>query len=516
MENNRPCLLMILDGWGIGSQDSKNAIFQSNVPNINHLKKTYPITELLCSGEAVGLPAGIMGNSEVGHLNIGAGRVVYQDLLRIDRAIDDKSFFENEVLNSIISKVMDRQSALHLMGLVSDGGVHSQLTHLFALIQMAKKKGVKRLYVHVILDGRDTPPDSGIRYTQQLVDYMNKVEFGKIATVCGRYYAMDRDTRWERTEKAYLLYTQGQGSIEKDPVAAVKNAYEKGQTDEFVQPIMIADDNNAPLDVVQDNDGIIFFNFRADRARQITRAFTAPKFDAFHRKIRPNLCEYVCMTLYDESFTLPMAFGPEHLTDILGEILSRHQKKQLRIAETEKYAHVTYFFNGGEEKPFPLEDRCLIPSPRNVATYDEKPEMSALLVTDEILKRINSDEYDTIVLNFANMDMVGHTGIMEAAITACEVLDQCVGKIVSLILEKKGTVMITADHGNAEKMKDENNKPHTAHTLNPVPFLLVNDALKHAKLKKGALCDIAPTILDIMGVPQPAAMTGTSLIKKGN
>ena len=514
MKNNRPCMLMILDGWGIGDLNENNAIFQSRTPRIAELLNTYPKTELKCSGEAVGLPAGIMGNSEVGHLNIGAGRVVYQDLLRIDRSIEDGSFFENPVLNRVMDNVVGKKSALHLMGLVSDGGVHSQLTHLFALIQMAKDKGVADTSIHVILDGRDTPPDSGAGYVEKLSAYMARLAYGRIATVCGRYYAMDRDTRWERTEKAYRLYTEAAGIVEKEPVAAVKNAYEKGQTDEFVQPVVMVDKDDSPMDVVKDGDGIIFFNFRADRARQITRAFTDPDFDGFARRIQPDLCEYVCMTLYDESFSLPMAFGSEHLDDILGEVMSRQGKRQLRIAETEKYAHVTYFFNGGEEKPFPLEDRCLIPSPRNVATYDEQPEMSALPVTEEVIKRLSSDDYDAIVLNFANMDMVGHTGIIEAAVKACEVLDACIGQIVSLVLAKNGTVLITADHGNAEKMRDEKNHPHTAHTLNPVPLLLINDQAGDVKLKQGALCDIAPTILDIMEIEKPTAMTGVSLIEK--
>jgi 2,3-bisphosphoglycerate-independent phosphoglycerate mutase len=514
MENNRPCLLMILDGWGIGPANAGNAIAQAKTPVIDGLMKKYPHTQLLCSGEAVGLPEGIMGNSEVGHLNIGAGRVVYQDLLRIDRSIQDRSFFSNAALDGVMAKVKDRGSTLHLMGLLSDGGVHSQLTHLFALMQMAKDKGVQNLCVHPILDGRDTPPDSGKGYVKQLGDFIARIGFGKIATLCGRFYAMDRDTRWERTQEAYALYVEGRGIMEKDSMVAVQNAYEKGQTDEFVQPVALTDENHRPLGLIQDNDGVIFFNFRADRARQITRALTDSGFDKFNRKKVPHLCEYVCMTIYDEGFNLPLAFGPAHLNDILGEVVSKHQKKQLRIADTEKYAHVTYFFNGGEEKPFPLEDRCLVPSPRHVATYDQQPEMSALQVTEEILARIQSDQYDLIVLNFANMDMVGHTGVISAAVKACEVLDDSVGKIISLILAKEGTAMITADHGNAEKMRDDNNNPHTAHTLNPVPFILVNDRLKGAVLKQGALCDIAPTILQVMGIAQPVAMTGSSLIEK--
>ena len=513
MSYNRPCLLMILDGWGIGSQDDGNAIFQAKTPNIRDLLKTYPQTQLECYGEAVGLPDGIMGNSEVGHLNIGAGRVVYQDLLRIDLAIRNGSFLNNPAFNSVLSKVKSNQSALHLMGLVSDGGVHSQLKHLFALIQMAKNKGLENVYIHVILDGRDTPPDSGLRYTQELVDYIHGIGFGEIASVCGRYYAMDRDTRWDRIEKAYRLYVSGEGIEEKDPIQAIQNAYAKGQTDEFVQPIRITSENQNS-GIIKDKDGVIFFNFRADRAREITRALTDPEFREFSRNPFPNVSEYVCMTQYDANFSLPVAFAPEQLKDILGEVLSKNGVKQLRIAETEKYAHVTYFFNGGEEKPFPLEDRCLVPSPREVATYDQKPEMSAPEVTNQLMARLAEDKYDFIVLNFANMDMVGHTGIIPAAIKACEVLDQCIGRIIPEVLKKKGTVLITADHGNAETMRDGRNRPHTAHTLNPVPFLLVNDRLKETALKKGILADIAPTILQLMGLEVPEAMTGSSLIKK--
>jgi 2,3-bisphosphoglycerate-independent phosphoglycerate mutase len=514
LSNRGPCLLMILDGWGIAASGPGNAISLGRAPGIQKLMNTYPVTQLECAGEAVGLPAGIMGNSEVGHMNIGAGRIVYQDLLRINRAVDDGSFFKNPVLNSVMEKVKRQKSALHLMGLVSDGGVHSQLTHLFALLNMAKEKALNTVYVHVILDGRDTPPDCGVGYVRALMDFISTLGCGAIATICGRYYAMDRDTRWDRTEKAYKLYTEGEGILEKDPVFAVKNAYEKGQTDEFVEPVAMVDEENRPFGRLCDGDGMIFFNYRADRARQITRAFTEKDFTSFERKRRPEFCEYVCMTLFDEKFTLPMAFGPEHLKDILGEVVSRQALKQLRIAETEKYAHVTYFFNGGEEKPFPLEDRCLVPSPREVATYDQKPEMSAPGVTEEVLSRLASDAYDLIVLNFANMDMVGHTGIIEAAVKAYEVLDDCVTRIVSTVLAKKGTVILTADHGNAEKMRDEKNKPHTAHTLNPVPLVLVNDDLKNAVLSKGILADIAPTILHLMGMEKPMAMTGRSLIVK--
>jgi 2,3-bisphosphoglycerate-independent phosphoglycerate mutase len=506
-------MLMILDGWGINPERNGNAVAQARTPVLNGLLSDYPTTRLSCSGEAVGLPAGIMGNSEVGHMNIGAGRVVYQDLLRIDRAISDRSFFENEALKAVMAAVRERDSALHLLGLVSDGGVHSQLMHLFALLEMAKANGVPRTSVHVILDGRDTSPTGGIDYVARLNAYIEELDYGVIVSICGRYYAMDRDKRWQRVEKAYRLYTLGEGAVEDDPVTAVKNAYGRGETDEFVKPICIHSGVSAAGSIVQDGDGIIFFNFRADRARQITRAFTDPGFAEFERAKTPELCDYVTMTQYDETFTLPIAFPPVRLEDILGEVISRHGLRQLRIAETEKYAHVTYFFNGGEETPFPNEDRCLIPSPRDVPTYDHKPEMSALEVTDEVLKRIGSGQYDFIVLNFANLDMVGHTGVIPAAIKACEAVDACIGRIVAELKSKRIPLIVTADHGNAEKMVDENGSVHTAHTTNRVPLVLVDDSRIDARLVAGSLGDIAPTILEIMGLEQPEKMTGRSLIE---
>ena len=508
----RPCMLIILDGWGISAQKKGNAVSIAKTPFLDKLEEEYPTTQLLCSGEAVGLPGGIMGNSEVGHLNIGAGRVVYQDLLRIDQAINNGDFFKNKRLNSVMSKIKSNDSALHLMGLVSDGGVHSQLEHLFALLNMAREKGVKEVYIHAILDGRDTPPDSGVGYIEKLQNHIADKNFGTIATICGRFYAMDRDNRWNRVEKAYHLYALGEGTCEKDPADAVKNAYQRDETDEFVLPIVITDKDKNPLGLLEDNDGIIFFNFRADRAREITRAITDPAFDSFERKVYPKPCEFVCMTLYDEKFTLPVAFPPIHLNEILGEVISNKGLHQLRIAETEKYAHVTYFFNGGEEKPFPLEDRCLIPSPREVSTYDLKPEMSAYLVTEEVLLRLKSKKYDVLILNFANMDMVGHTGILDAAVKAAETVDECVKQIVNEVKKQGGVVMLTADHGNSEKMIADNERPHTAHTLNPVPLILVDDSLRGSRLKTGSLCDIAPTILHLMSIDQPARMTGKSLL----
>jgi 2,3-bisphosphoglycerate-independent phosphoglycerate mutase len=498
---------MILDGWGINPSVIGNAVAQANLPFLSKLTETYPHTQLQCSGEAVGLPDGVMGNSEVGHLNIGAGRVVYQDLLRINKAIQDKSFFKNKELTNVISSAKKNKSTLHIMGLVSDGGVHSQLTHLFALLELAKQKKYNQIHIHAILDGRDTPPDSGAIFIQQLQNHIHKIGVGSISSICGRFYAMDRDTRWGRTEKAYQLYTQSKGLKEADPVQAVKNAYARGETDEFVQPIILN-----PEGTISDDDCVVFFNFRADRARQITRAFTDPEFNSFKRDPYPRIANYVCMTIYDEKFKLPIAFPPQHLEGLLGEIISKQGLSQLRIAETEKYAHVTYFFNGGEEKPFPGEDRCLIPSPREVETYDQKPEMSAMIVGDEVVSRIQSDRYNLIILNFANMDMVGHTGVIPAAIKACETVDENVKKVVTAIQAFGGTALITADHGNAEKMLDDNGHPHTAHTVNPVPFIIVNEEMKNIKLRPGILGDIAPTILDIMGITKPKQMTGKSLI----
>ena len=512
---NGPCVLMILDGWGIGDDNDANAVAVADTPFLDHMMAEYPRTRLLCFGPAVGLPEGIMGNSEVGHMNIGAGRIVYQGLLRIDKAIENGAFFENEAFIDLMGKVKKHQSGLHLMGLVSDGGVHSQLNHLFALVEMAIRQGISDIFIHAILDGRDTPPDSGLEYIAALQHFLKEKGAGQIASICGRYYAMDRDTRWDRTKEAYRLYTEGSGIREIDPVMAVKNAYARGETDEFVKPVILTAESGAPLKTVSDNDGMIFFNFRPDRARQITRAFTEPGFDKFAKKVSPALCGFVCMALYDETFPLPVAFPPVHLTKLLGEVVSNHGFHQLRIAETEKYAHVTYFFNGGEETPFPNEDRRLVPSPREVATYDLKPEMSAYAVAEKAVEYIASDKYQMIVLNFANLDMVGHTGVFSAAVKACEVVDRCAEKVVAAVLEKNGTVLLTADHGNAEKMKDENNQPFTAHTLNPVPLVLISHDRKQVTLREGVLGDIAPTMLEIMGIAQPPEMTGHSLIVRG-
>ena len=500
---------MILDGWGLSTHKENNAVAAARTPHLDRLFEQYPHTRLVCSGTAVGLPPGIMGNSEVGHLNIGAGRTVYQTLLRIDKAIEDQSFFQKPVLTTLMNTIKGKKSVLHIMGLVSDGGVHSQLSHLFALVDMADRMGLTRISIHVILDGRDTPPNSGAGYVAMLEKHIAGRTHIRIVSVCGRYYAMDRDTRWDRTEMAYRLYTEGKGALGQEPVAAIRQAYQRGENDEFVKPLMIDPENG----VVADDDGLIFFNFRADRARQITRTFNEEGFSGFVRAVRPKLSAYVCMTMYDEHFDLPVAFGPMHMEGLLGEALSLKGLKQLRIAETEKYAHVTYFFNGGEEEPFPGEDRCMIPSPRDAATYDEIPQMSAYDVADELLKRLIDHDYALIVVNFANMDMVGHTGVMTAAITAVETVDACVGKVVPEVVKRGGTVIVTADHGNSEQMVDDNGGPHTAHTLNPVPLILVSETLKHKTLKQGCLGDIAPTLLGVMGIEKPAAMTGTSLIE---
>lgn len=511
----RPVMLMILDGWGINPSAEGNAVAAADTPILDNLQQTCPTTQLVTCGPDVGLPPGIMGNSEVGHLNIGAGRIVYQDLLRIDKAIADGSFFANPVLNRVMDAAVASGGRLHLMGLVSDGGVHSQLTHLLALLDMARAKKGLDTFVHAITDGRDTAPDSGLGYLGQVQGHIARHEYGRIASVCGRFYAMDRDKRWDRTARAWALYTRGEGHQAADPLNVVRDAYARGETDEFITPVAIVGADGQVPGKIADGDAVIFFNFRADRARQITRAFTENGFDGFDRGPLPQLSGFVSMTQYDETFTtVPVAFAPVHLEQILGEVVSARGLRQLRIAETEKYAHVTYFFNGGEEKPFTGEDRCLIPSPREVATYDLKPEMSAEAVTEEVLARIDSGVYDLIVLNFANMDMVGHTGVMEAAVKACETVDRCVGRIVERLLDVGGAAVITADHGNAEQMRDEKGNPHTAHTLNPVRLILLDPRRRKVRLRSpGRLADIAPTLLAMMHISQPVEMTGVSLIE---
>jgi 2,3-bisphosphoglycerate-independent phosphoglycerate mutase len=508
---SQPLLLMILDGWGLNPHRENNAVAQARTPNMDRLCREYPATELVASGMAVGLPDGQMGNSEVGHLNIGAGRIVYQDFTRISKAIEDGSFFGNPVLLDCLAATKAAGGSMHLAGLLSDGGVHSHITHLYALLELAKKQGVTDVFVHCLLDGRDTPPKSGAEYLRQLENKLKEIGVGRIATVMGRFYAMDRDKRWDRVEKAYAAMVCGTGNRFASAQQVIDQSYLDGVNDEFVLPGVIVEDGE-PIGRIKDGDGCIFFNFRSDRAREITRAINDPGFIDFVRERRPQLASYVCTTVYDETFNLPVAFGPEELTNILGEVVGKAGLKQLRIAETEKYAHVTFFFNGGNEVPFPGEDRVLIPSPREVATYDKKPEMSALLVCDELLRQLDEDKYAFIVLNFANADMVGHTGILEAAVRAIETVDACVGKIVAKVIAKNGRVLITADHGNAESMVDENNAPHTAHTTNPVPLILVDETRKDVILHSGILADIAPTVLELLGIPQPAEMTGKKLL----
>jgi 2,3-bisphosphoglycerate-independent phosphoglycerate mutase len=503
----RPIMLMIFDGFGLSDNTEYNAVKNANTPNIDYFFNNFSNSKLIASGEAVGLPEGQMGNSEVGHMNIGAGRIVYQDLTRISKAIKDGSFFKNKVLNEAFDKAINLNSSVHLMGLVSDGGVHSHIEHIFGLLKLGKLKNYDKIYIHCFMDGRDTPPDSGINYLSQLNDFIKENKVGSIASVMGRFYAMDRDKRWERIEKAYNVIVKGEGNVIPDPVNELKKRYNNGETDEFIKPFLV---NRSGT--IKDNDVVIFFNFRADRARELTLALTDDNFSYFNIANRPKLSHYVTMTLYDESFPYPIAFPPEKLKNILGEVIANKGYKQLRIAETEKYAHVTYFFNGGEEQPFPNEDRVLIPSPKEVKTYDLKPEMSAYLVTDEVLRRIDSDKYDFIVLNYANPDMVGHTGVYEAAVKAIETVDICSGKVAKKILDKGGAVILISDHGNSEQMRDKYGNPHTAHTSNPVPFIFISNLNKKIPVKDGILADVAPTILGLMGIKKPIEMTGKDLL----
>ena len=506
----KPVALIILDGWGINESCENNAVCQAQTPCLDELFDSYPTSWLNASGLNVGLPDGQMGNSEVGHLNIGAGRIIYQDLSRISSSIESGDFFTNPTLLDALARIRNAGGKLHLMGLLSDGGVHSHNTHLYALIDLAKCEGVE-VCVHAFMDGRDTPPQSGAGYLEQLEAEMTRLGHGCLATVIGRYYAMDRDNRWDRVKQAWQAMTLGQGHPADSSAAAIQSAYKVGQTDEFVEPQVIQQ-NGLPVGRINDNDGIIFFNFRADRAREITRTFTQLDFAEFERTEVPKLSVFACLTEYDETFDLPVAYAPESYPRILGEVVADAGLQQLRIAETEKYAHVTFFFNGGVEKPFPNEERALIPSPKDVATYDLKPAMSAPEVTDEVLRRIQMGTYDLIILNFANPDMVGHTGILPAAISAMETVDSCVGRIVEALIEAGGCALITADHGNCEMMVDKNGVPHTAHTTNRVPLILVDPDNRQADLQPGILADIAPTLLGLMGLAVPAEMTGTNLI----
>lgn len=500
----KPLVLMILDGFGINNSTVGNAIHSANTPNIDALMAEYPHTEIQASGMDVGLPRGQMGNSEVGHTNIGAGRIVYQELTRITKTVEEGGLSAIPELQKAVSNCKEHGSALHLMGLLSDGGVHSHIQHLFGLLAMAKEQGLEKVYVHCFMDGRDVPPSSGKDYVEQLQAELNRLGVGKIATICGRYYAMDRDNRWERVSKAYDAMVNGIGVEECNPVKAMEDSYANGVTDEFVVPVVV--DKNG---MISENDSVIFFNFRPDRAREITRTLVDEAFTGFERvKGFFPLC-YTCMTQYDATMpNVQVAFHPQSLEDTFGEYISNKGLKQLRIAETEKYAHVTFFFNGGVETVYPGEDRCLINSPK-VATYDLQPEMSAYEVTDALEERL--DKYDVIIINYANCDMVGHTGVFEAAVKAVEAVDTCVGRIVNKTLELGGAVLLTADHGNADQMLAEDNTPFTAHTTNPVPLLAVG--LGDIKLREGGrLADLAPTMLSVLGLEKPSAMSGESLI----
>lgn len=509
----KPVLLAILDGWGVGEETTTNAVFMANTPNMDLWQATYPATTLMAHNGAVGLPEGQMGNSEVGHLNIGAGRVVHQDFSRINTAVATDAFSENQVLVEAIEGAKSKDSALHLMGLVSDGGVHSHLDHLIALVTMAAERGLERVFIHCFMDGRDTPPSSGKDYMQTLCTALDAIGTGKVATIGGRFYGMDRDTRWQRVEVAWQGMVVGDGvQCTAGPLQAVQDAYDRGETDEFIKPIILLEEQQ-PVGLISNDDVVVFFNFRADRAREMTRAFTEDGFSGFDVSSRPRLHQVVTMTRYDESFELPVAFPPNKLTRILGEEVSRAGLNQLRIAETEKYAHVTFFFNGGVDQPFANEDRLLIDSPKEVRTYDEKPAMSCVEVTRQLLAQLDEDRYDLIILNYANADMVGHTGILEAAVAACETVDHNLGLVVKRVLELEGTVLVTADHGNSDVMYDVVKKePYTAHTLNPVPFMLMNSSMKEYSLQSGgALKDIAPTILSLLGLDIPKEMEGCCL-----
>lgn len=504
--------LMILDGFGYSESSNGNAIRVAGIPFVLGLKKEYPHTLVGASGMDVGLPQGQMGNSEVGHLNIGAGRIVYQELTRITKDIDDGGFFEKSELIDAMQSAKKNRKKLHTYGLISDGGVHSHNEHLYALLKMAKQHGLDNVYIHCFMDGRDVPPDSGLGFIEALEAKIKEIGIGQIATVMGRYYAMDRDNRFERVQKAYTAMVNGEGLHAASAVQAMRQSYDKGEMDEFVKPTVIMN-GDEPAATIGAGDSIIFFNFRPDRAREITRTFIDKDFNGFERQYFD--VHYVCMTQYDKTFdNVTVAYKPQSLDNTLGEYLAKNGKRQFRIAETEKYAHVTFFFNGGVEKPNEGEDRFLIPSPK-VATYDLKPEMSAYEVADEAVKHIESGEYDMMILNFANPDMVGHTGVLEAAVKAVTAVDACVSKVVSAILKMGGDVLITADHGNSEKMYDENGGPFTAHTTNPVPLILVGERYKSAKLASGGrLADLAPTLLDMMGLEKPSEMTGHSLIEK--
>lgn len=507
----KPVVLMILDGYGLSDTEEGNAVFAAKTPVMDRFMKEYPFVKGAASGLAVGLPEGQMGNSEVGHLNMGAGRVVYQDLTRITKSIEDGDFFEKPELTGAIDNCLENGTALHIYGLLSDGGVHSDMRHMYAVLELCRRKGLTRVFIHCFMDGRDTSPTSGIGYIRELLENTEKYGVGRIASITGRYWAMDRDNRWERVEKAYRLLTKGEGIPETDPVQAMENSYAREITDEFIEPTVILD-GEKPTAVIRDGDSIVFINFRPDRAREISRTFCCEEFDGFDRGPRIRTC-YVCFTEYD--VTIPnkqIVFKEEEIKNTFGEYIASKGLKQARIAETEKYAHVTFFFNGGVEKPNPGEDRFLIPSPK-VATYDLQPEMSAPQVCDTLIDVIRKKEHDVIIINFANPDMVGHTGVLPAIIQAIETIDACIGRVEEAVKEAGGVLFLCADHGNAEmNINPETKEPWTAHTTNPVPFILINGA-EGAGLKEGGrLCDIAPTLLALLGLEQPPEMTGESLL----
>ena len=514
MTKKKPVMLVIMDGFGCSSIAKDNAVAQADLKVLPKLWKEYPHSYLGASGEDVGLPDGQIGNSEVGHLNIGAGRIVYQALTKITKDIKDGAFFKKPALVGAMENVKEKDSALHLLGLVSPGGVHSSEQHLYGLLEMAKRYGLKKVYIHAFLDGRDVLPRSAGEYLQELEDKCAELGVGEIATISGRYYAMDRDKRWDRVELAYNALTKGQGNQAQSATEGIQASYDDGKADEFVVPFVVEKEGK-PTAVIQDGDSVIFYNFRPDRAREITRAFCDTVFDGFARDKKLDLV-FVCFTDYDETIENKLvAFKKESITNTFGEFLAAHDKTQVRIAETEKYAHVTFFFNGGVEEPNKGEDRILVPSPKEVATYDLKPEMSAVGVCDKLVEAIRSGKYDVIIINFANPDMVGHTGVEDAAIKAIETVDACVGRAVEAIKEVDGVMFICADHGNAEQLVDyETGEPFTAHTTNPVPFILVNADPSYKLREGGALCDIIPTLIELMGMEQPKEMTGKSLLVK--
>ncbi len=504
-----------MDGWGISTSCKADATAIASTPNLDSLAERYPFTSLDASGLSVGLPEGQMGNSEVGHLTIGSGRVIYQELTRINKAVRDGGFKDNKNFATLVEGLKERHGALHLMGLVSDGGVHSHLGHLYALIDAARGLGLERVYVHAFLDGRDTPPSSGAGYIKDLVKHLEETGGGRVATVSGRYYAMDRDSRWDRVEKAYDAIVFGAGPKAADPMAGILKAYERGETDEFVTPTVITE-SNRPVATIADNDGVLFFNFRADRARELTEAFVLDRFDGFEREKLPGVAaqgRFVTMTEYDTKLKLPALFEPQEIRNFLGEILGANSVAQFRVSETEKYAHVTFFFNGGVEAPMDGEERLLIPSVKDVDTYDKRPAMRASQIADAAIERIEKGGFAFMLMNFANGDMVGHTGMLDATVKACEAVDTAVGRVVEAAKEHGWSVIVTADHGNAEQMIDyATGGPHTAHTTNPVPFILVDDELRTTKLKEGGgLDDIAPTVLKLMGLERPADMEGEPL-----